>query len=77
MDENRGQPPSAPQAKKRWVTILVLLAAIIYGILPIDAIPDVIPIFGLGDDALVILGSLIYFYKNFVKTRSTGPARGE
>ncbi|MDH5638418.1 MAG: YkvA family protein [Nitrospinota bacterium] len=77
MDENGGQPISAPQAKRRWVAILVLLAAIIYGIMPIDAIPDVIPILGLGDDALVILGSLIYFYKNFIKTQPPGPAQGD
>ncbi|MDH5476769.1 MAG: YkvA family protein [Nitrospinota bacterium] len=67
MDNYTQSAPPAAKPQRPWVAILLLLAAIIYGILPVDAIPDVIPILGLGDDALVLLGSLIYFYKNFVK----------
>ncbi len=38
-----------------WKAILVLLAAVIYFINPIDLIPDLIPIAGLSDDFAVLL----------------------
>lgn len=70
MDDGK-QPglSQAARAKRPWVAMVALFLAIIYGILPLDAIPDVIPIIGFGDDALVILGSLLYFYNNFVKRK--------
>ena len=68
MSSESAQPPAqAGSDKKPWMAILFLFIAIIYGILPLDLVPDLIPVFGLGDDAMIILGSLYYFYSNFIK----------
>ena len=45
-------------------TKLILLAAIIYFIFPIDIIPDVLPGIGWGDDLVVLLASLLINYKD-------------
>ncbi len=37
-----------------WSFLLLLIAAIVYFVSPIDAIPDVIPVVGFADDASVI-----------------------
>jgi uncharacterized membrane protein YkvA (DUF1232 family) len=37
-----------------WVSIVLVIVAIIYFVSPIDLIPDVIPVIGLVDDAAVI-----------------------
>lgn len=37
-----------------WKTIVLVVAAIIYFVSPLDFIPDVIPLLGLTDDAIVI-----------------------
>ncbi|NJL72636.1 MAG: DUF1232 domain-containing protein [Candidatus Competibacteraceae bacterium] len=37
-----------------WFTIAAIVAALIYVLSPIDLIPDVIPVIGLVDDAMVI-----------------------
>lgn len=34
------------------------LAALAYFVLPIDGIPDLLPMIGLGDDALVLMGAI-------------------
>lgn len=34
------------------------LAALAYFVLPIDGIPDILPVIGLGDDALVLMGAM-------------------
>lgn len=41
-----------------WKTILIIIAAIIYFVNPIDLVPDLIPIAGLTDD----FGILLYVY---------------
>ncbi|MBA4058551.1 MAG: hypothetical protein C0490_27795 [Marivirga sp.] len=38
-----------------WRAMLVLLAAVIYFLNPLDLIPDLIPVFGLTDDFAVLL----------------------
>jgi uncharacterized membrane protein YkvA (DUF1232 family) len=38
-----------------WKTILLIIAAIIYFVNPIDLIPDLLPITGLSDDFAVLL----------------------
>lgn len=43
------QDPDAP-----WGGKVIAIAALIYLISPIDAIPDIIPVLGLGDDASII-----------------------
>lgn len=49
--------------RKYWAVGLGLL----YLVFPIDIIPDVIPVFGWGDDALVLIVSLIVNYKKLLK----------
>lgn len=44
--------------KKHWLDILML----IYVLLPIDIIPDAIPILGTADDVIVILLDLLKIY---------------
>lgn len=46
------QDPDAP-----WSGKVIAIAALIYLISPIDAIPDVIPVAGLTDDAAIILAA--------------------
>ena len=49
--------------RKYWAVVLGL----VYLVFPIDIIPDVIPVFGWGDDVLVLLVSLIVSYRKFLK----------
>ncbi|MGL4438953.1 MAG: YkvA family protein, partial [Bosea sp. (in: a-proteobacteria)] len=37
---------------------MILISAVAYFVLPIDAIPDIIPLFGFSDDAAVIAAAL-------------------
>lgn len=41
-----------------WKSLLIILAAIIYFVNPIDLIPDVVPLLGLSDD----MGVLVWVY---------------
>jgi uncharacterized membrane protein YkvA (DUF1232 family) len=38
-----------------WKSILIVLAAIIYFLNPIDLIPDLVPVFGFTDDFSILL----------------------
>lgn len=40
---------------------LMLVGGLFYGVLPIDLIPDLLPLLGIADDAVVILGALLTF----------------
>ena len=54
--------------KNNW---LIILAAL-YFVIPIDLIPDVLIPLGYSDDAILILGALLeYFKKQRTKTAST------
>jgi len=64
-NESQANPEPGQRPRGGWKAVLLLAAAAVYGIVPLDAMPDVIPIFGLGDDAIVILGALFYFYRMF------------
>lgn len=44
----------SPVAWRRW---LVLLAAI-YVVLPVDAVPDIVPLFGWLDDIAIVLAAI-------------------
>ncbi len=37
---------------------LIVLAALAYFVLPIDAVPDLLPLFGFGDDAAVLAAAV-------------------
>ena len=45
----------ASSAKAPWVKKTIAIAALVYLITPLDAIPDPAPVVGLIDDAIVIL----------------------
>lgn len=37
-----------------WAPIVSIIFALLYGVSPIDLIPEIVPLFGLLDDALVV-----------------------
>jgi uncharacterized membrane protein YkvA (DUF1232 family) len=41
-----------------WTSKAIAIGSLIYLISPIDAVPDLIPIFGLSDDAAVIIATV-------------------
>lgn len=74
-DDNK--PKVKPRPKNKLLAVILLIIAILYGVLPIDLIPDVLFPLGLGDDALVILGALSYFYKAYFRKGEEGEERRE
>lgn len=61
--------PAAPAQAK-----LVAIGALLYFILPVDLVPDVIPVLGYVDDAAVVTAAVSYLRTQLGKYR--GPARG-
>jgi uncharacterized membrane protein YkvA (DUF1232 family) len=55
-------------------TLLPILMALVYGVSPIDLIPDLIPLIGIVDDALIIPMLLMLA---FVNSRKTAKARAK
>ena len=51
--------------KKYWLIFLVL----VYILVPLDLIPDALPLLGLGDDALLALFALVAKYLDYKKER--------
>lgn len=43
----------------------LLIIAIVYLIIPIDFLPDVIPLLGYGDDALLLIAGLLRSYVKY------------
>ena len=57
-------------------TLLPILMALVYGVSPIDLIPDILPLIGLVDDALIIPMLLLLAFANHrrvVKARVKAP----
>jgi uncharacterized membrane protein YkvA (DUF1232 family) len=48
-------------------SIVIAILGILYGVSPIDAIPDVIPVAGWIDDLVVTGGALLNLAQSFVK----------
>lgn len=66
MDNNvRILPPGTRQVKppSRFGGILPMLMALLYGVSPIDLIPDLIPLLGWSDDAMVVVIALTLVMK--------------
>lgn len=51
--------------KQNWM----LIAAIVYLVFPLDFLPDVVPLLGLGDDILILLGTLLIRYAKLKKQK--------
>ena len=52
-----------PGNGKKILAWILFIGAVLYGISPVDAIPDVIPVLGISDDivlGLITLANLIY-----------------
>ncbi len=52
-----------------WAGLLNLLAAVIYGVSPLDLIPDVIPLLGWLDDAIAIPLFIVFGILAFLRHR--------
>ncbi|MCB1143603.1 MAG: DUF1232 domain-containing protein [Leptospiraceae bacterium] len=54
------------KGNKKWITAIVLfILALIYGVSPIDLIPDVIPVLGWSDDVTLLLITGINLYRQW------------
>ena len=62
---NDMKPETKPRRGNKLLAVILLVIAVLYGVLPIDLVPDVIFPLGLGDDVLVALGAISYLYKTF------------
>ena len=59
-----------------WTKKVLVVGALVYFIIPTDAIPDFTPIIGLADDAAVIAAVIKTLGKNFLKYYGEGVAVG-
>ncbi len=57
-----------------WKTIVFVLAALVYFVNPLDAIPDIVPVFGFLDDATVIAFVINAIRDDMEKFRRFGEA---
>lgn len=56
--------PSLP-----WASIVSAVAGVLYGASPIDLIPDLLPLLGLLDDALIVPAAFLVAAIQFVRFR--------
>ena len=71
------KPETKPRRGNKLLAVILLVIAVLYGILPIDLVPDVIFPLGLGDDVLIALGSISYLYKTFFGKEKEGEEEEE
>lgn len=71
---------SVPSAGRSlpWGSIVSLIAALLYGVSPIDLLPDLIPLIGLVDDVsiggvLILLALSLFLRHNRSKKRDLKP----
>lgn len=57
-----------------WAARLLLLAGIAYVLMPVDLVPDVIPVFGWLDD-LAILPAAVWVFQRWSARRRAGAVR--
>ena len=58
-----------------WVKAIAA-AALAYFILPLDAVPDLLPIVGLSDDASVLAAAFAAISTHVTRSTATGPGCG-
>lgn len=74
---------SGLSAAARWRPILAILGALLYGASPVDLIPELVPLFGVLDDAVVVptllLLGLVWLMRNKRRRRAAieVPARAD
>ncbi|MCB0826037.1 MAG: DUF1232 domain-containing protein [Armatimonadetes bacterium] len=68
------QNSSLAKRSTPWGAIFSFLAAIFYGVSPIDLLPDLIPIIGLADDAVAVPLLIVYGIVLYNRGRKPGSA---
>jgi uncharacterized membrane protein YkvA (DUF1232 family) len=58
-----------------WRAVLPLVTALLYGASPIDLIPDIIPLLGWVDDALIVPLLLLVAFVQLRKRSQAKPVR--
>lgn len=69
----KGKPNFKRFLRKNWALIL----AIVYFLVPLDIIPDIIPVFGFGDDILVLAATLFINYRKHFRKDKNKIVEGE
>lgn len=57
------------QGFKKAVPVIILVVAVLYGVSPVDLIPDVVPVVGLADDAALIIAAITVVIKMLTGAR--------
>jgi uncharacterized membrane protein YkvA (DUF1232 family) len=52
---------------KKVIAVAVIVIAVLYGVSPIDILPDIIPVIGLADDAILAVFALVNGVRAFKK----------
>lgn len=65
-------PASAPA---KWPAAVPLLVGLLYGVSPIDIIPDLVPLLGWSDDVAVILTGAVLAFKMLRRRQMMKAAR--
>lgn len=55
------------RAASPWVSVALLVAALLYGVSPVDLIADVVPVLGLVDDVGVFGAVLLWWWRQRAK----------
>lgn len=61
--------PVAPATPAKWPAAVPLVMGLLYGVSPIDIIPDLIPLLGWSDDVAVILTAGVIAFKMLQRRR--------
>jgi uncharacterized membrane protein YkvA (DUF1232 family) len=71
MTRNReAQNRPVRAARAPWKAIVAFVSALLYGVSPIDLIPDLVPLLGYVDDAIAVPLMVIWGFFQFKKWRN-------
>ena len=51
----------------KYVSVILVIFALIYNVSPIDFIPDITPLIGLADDIVIVLVTIVNLYMKWRK----------